>query len=311
VCTVGCFTDGHGRGPRPRTSHGRGPRGARCAGLTFAAELSVHVPASARCPAGFPGRGGRGRAGAVMARVAVRESVTLAGRAERARAARAFVSEILGPGHPCGDVAILLVRDLQQQHPAQPVLCSRGDGHGRGHLRRRHCPGRDHRPSRTGDAGAASCRPRRGRRSRASARRGPRGAVGLAAAARRADGDLVRAIAPLLMSPPGDWPEIYLGCTLRRAKVAMPARCGAGRRRWLPGQVHGRLGRAEAPCRDCSRWVSPAPPPHPACDSHRTGRSMCLGRWISRKVRLTVRGRGKVSVSRDSGSGPPARWTRR
>ena len=44
-----------------------------------------------------------------MARAAVRESVTLAGRAERARAARAFVSEVLGPGQPCGDVAILLV----------------------------------------------------------------------------------------------------------------------------------------------------------------------------------------------------------
>ncbi len=48
-----------------------------------------------------------------MARVvAVRESVTLAGRAERARAARAFVSEVLGPGHPCGDVAILLVSEI-------------------------------------------------------------------------------------------------------------------------------------------------------------------------------------------------------
>jgi anti-sigma regulatory factor (Ser/Thr protein kinase) len=47
-----------------------------------------------------------------MARVAVRESVTLAGRAERARAARAFVSEVLGPGHPCGDVAVLLVSEL-------------------------------------------------------------------------------------------------------------------------------------------------------------------------------------------------------
>jgi hypothetical protein len=46
-----------------------------------------------------------------MARVAVRESVTLAGRAERARAARAFVSEVLGPGHPCEDVAVLLVSD--------------------------------------------------------------------------------------------------------------------------------------------------------------------------------------------------------
>jgi anti-sigma regulatory factor (Ser/Thr protein kinase) len=47
-----------------------------------------------------------------MARVAVRESVTLAGRAERARAARAFVSEILGSGHPCGDVAVLLVSEI-------------------------------------------------------------------------------------------------------------------------------------------------------------------------------------------------------
>ena len=47
-----------------------------------------------------------------MARVAVRESVTLAGRAERARAARAFVSEVLGPGHPCGDVAVLLVSEV-------------------------------------------------------------------------------------------------------------------------------------------------------------------------------------------------------
>jgi anti-sigma regulatory factor (Ser/Thr protein kinase) len=47
-----------------------------------------------------------------MARVAVRESVTLAGRAERARAARAFVSEVLGPGHPYGDVAVLLVSEI-------------------------------------------------------------------------------------------------------------------------------------------------------------------------------------------------------
>jgi anti-sigma regulatory factor (Ser/Thr protein kinase) len=47
-----------------------------------------------------------------MARVAVRESVTLAGRAERARAARAFVSAVLGPGHPCGDVAVLLVSEI-------------------------------------------------------------------------------------------------------------------------------------------------------------------------------------------------------
>jgi hypothetical protein len=102
-------TDG-GRDHGRVTDEGLGE--ARCAGLTFAAELSVHVPASARCPAGFPGRGGRGRAGAVMAGLPVRESVTLAGRAERARAARTFVSEVLGPGHPCGDVAVLLVREV-------------------------------------------------------------------------------------------------------------------------------------------------------------------------------------------------------
>jgi anti-sigma regulatory factor (Ser/Thr protein kinase) len=47
-----------------------------------------------------------------MAGLAVRETVTLAGRAERARVARAFVKGVLGPGHPCGDVAALLVDEL-------------------------------------------------------------------------------------------------------------------------------------------------------------------------------------------------------
>ncbi len=42
-----------------------------------------------------------------MAGVVVRETVTLAGRAERARAARTFVSEVLGPGHPCGYVLLV------------------------------------------------------------------------------------------------------------------------------------------------------------------------------------------------------------
>jgi anti-sigma regulatory factor (Ser/Thr protein kinase) len=53
-----------------------------------------------------------GKAGARMADGVVRESVTLAGRAERARVARAFVGGVLGPGHPCGDVAVLLVSEL-------------------------------------------------------------------------------------------------------------------------------------------------------------------------------------------------------
>ena len=47
-----------------------------------------------------------------MSGATVRETVTLAGRAERARVARAFVSEVLGPGHPCGDVAVLLVSEI-------------------------------------------------------------------------------------------------------------------------------------------------------------------------------------------------------
>ena len=47
-----------------------------------------------------------------MSGATVRETGTLAGRAERARAARAFVSALLGPGHPCGDDVALLVSEV-------------------------------------------------------------------------------------------------------------------------------------------------------------------------------------------------------
>ena len=47
-----------------------------------------------------------------MAGMAVRESVTVAGRAERARVARTFAVGVLGPGHPCGEDAALLVSEL-------------------------------------------------------------------------------------------------------------------------------------------------------------------------------------------------------
>ena len=47
-----------------------------------------------------------------MAGLVVRESMTVAGRAERARAARAFVGAVLGPGHPCGNDAELLVSEM-------------------------------------------------------------------------------------------------------------------------------------------------------------------------------------------------------
>jgi anti-sigma regulatory factor (Ser/Thr protein kinase) len=71
-----------------------------------------------------------------MAGIAIRESVTLAGRAERARAARCFVSEVLGPGHPCRDVAVLLVSEVfgnSVRHsgsagPGETVTVRAGDG---------------------------------------------------------------------------------------------------------------------------------------------------------------------------------------
>ncbi len=62
-----------------------------------------------------------------MAGTAVRETVTLAGRAERARAARAFVSEVLGPGHPCGDDAELLVSEVFGNSVRHPGLGAAGE----------------------------------------------------------------------------------------------------------------------------------------------------------------------------------------
>jgi serine/threonine-protein kinase RsbW len=47
-----------------------------------------------------------------MCGAVVQESVHVAGRVERARAVRAFVSAVLGPGHPCGNDAVLLASEL-------------------------------------------------------------------------------------------------------------------------------------------------------------------------------------------------------
>ena len=47
-----------------------------------------------------------------MAGAAVRESMTFAGRADQVREARVFVGRLLGPSHPCGDVAVLLVSEM-------------------------------------------------------------------------------------------------------------------------------------------------------------------------------------------------------
>jgi hypothetical protein len=50
-------------------------------------------------------------AGTRMAGAAVRESMTFAGRADQVREARVFVGGVLGPSHPCGDVAVLLASE--------------------------------------------------------------------------------------------------------------------------------------------------------------------------------------------------------
>jgi anti-sigma regulatory factor (Ser/Thr protein kinase) len=42
----------------------------------------------------------------------VRESATFAGRPDQVREARAFVGRLLGPSHPCGDVAVLLASEM-------------------------------------------------------------------------------------------------------------------------------------------------------------------------------------------------------
>ena len=131
-----------------------------------------------------------------MAGLEIRESVTVAGRAERARVARAFVGGVLGPGHPCGDDAALLVSELfgnSVRHSRSgaaggtvTVAVRVGDGLVRVEVTDRSGP---EVPELYVLAGC-------GRRPGASARCGPRGAVGVAAAW-RADGDLVRAAAPI------------------------------------------------------------------------------------------------------------------
>jgi anti-sigma regulatory factor (Ser/Thr protein kinase) len=47
-----------------------------------------------------------------MTGATIRESVKVAGLVERARVVRAFVGAVLGPGHPCGDDAVLLASEL-------------------------------------------------------------------------------------------------------------------------------------------------------------------------------------------------------
>ena len=92
----------------PRTATD-GPRWRRVSRLDARRRVGRASLCVRRRPGWFPGtRGGTGKADALMTK-AVRESVTMAGRAERARVARVFTAGVLGPGHPCGDDAALLV----------------------------------------------------------------------------------------------------------------------------------------------------------------------------------------------------------
>jgi serine/threonine-protein kinase RsbW len=70
--------------------------------------------------------------------MAVRERVTVAGQASRAGTAREFVAAVLGRGHPCSDVAVLLVSELfansvrhaRSGRPGEMVTVSVGDRDG-------------------------------------------------------------------------------------------------------------------------------------------------------------------------------------
>ena len=71
------------------------------AGLTFGAELSVHPLCVRLRPGRFPDAGGR-EGGCTDDRAGGSESVTVAGRVERARVARAFRVEYSAPGTRAG-----------------------------------------------------------------------------------------------------------------------------------------------------------------------------------------------------------------
>jgi hypothetical protein len=102
-----------------RCSHESGPvwpKGAQSgglarSGLTFAAESSVHFHRAGCRPGVFPRAGGEGRVrdgwGGGSGEYDVRGSAP-----DQVREARAFVGRLLGPSHPCRDVAVLLVSEM-------------------------------------------------------------------------------------------------------------------------------------------------------------------------------------------------------
>jgi anti-sigma regulatory factor (Ser/Thr protein kinase) len=169
-----------------------------------------------------------------MAGRAVRESVTLAGRAERARVSRLFVGEVLGPGHPCGDVAVLLVSEIfgnSVRHSGSAaagetvtVSVRAGDGIVRVEFTDRAGPGTPELLPADRDA------------------EGGRGLQLVAALAARWGSRRrgARMVTWFELSDPADVPARQLtadipGVYLRRVRAPTSARCGAGRRSRLPG----------------------------------------------------------------------------
>ena len=152
----------------PRTATD-GPRRRRVSGLMRAAESGVHPRVSGRGPGRFPGRGAGGEGGCAGGQGGC-PGERDGGRAGGAGAGcRAFTAGVLGPGHPCGDDAVLLGA-VREQCPAQrlghslgehsahlpaatryrvcrmadPLTLIRGDAHGRSPGRRQRGPGRGH-----------------------------------------------------------------------------------------------------------------------------------------------------------------------
>jgi len=87
-----------------------------------------------------------------MAGLAVRASVTPAGRPERARVARALAGAVPGHGHPCGQDAAPMVTEIsgntvRHSRPGTPgqtvtvTVTAAGDGIIRAEVTDRGCPG--------------------------------------------------------------------------------------------------------------------------------------------------------------------------
>jgi hypothetical protein len=172
-----------------------------------------------------------------MAVAAVRESATFACGADQVREARVLVGGVLGPSHPCGDVAVLLASEMVTNcvlhggsaGPGEAVTVTvvvgtLGCGSRSPVARRkafRFCGGRTTRLRAAGGCGWWRSWPSGGLQT-----------------GRRAGDDLVRATAQLTLAPAMYLPWTWL--VPRRRRIPMLACCGAGSRGEVSVQVHGR-----------------------------------------------------------------------